>query len=119
MNETDLGMTTVVYRRERYACYLRRLKPERIRGYDSLRDDRRIARVMTRWLRRCVRDEAIVVGTARVRAYRDFMTNEVVLRAEAPAFQGVEPEDREFLEGWVDRPGFDAVQIPRFVEIAP
>jgi hypothetical protein len=115
---SDIAMTTVVYPKHRYACRLGRVKPERVdRETRRPVDEARVVGVMTRWLRRCGRDEPVVLGTARVEVMEDLPTGRYGIEAVAPAFKDVAPEDRELLERWVDRPDFQAVQVPRFAPI--
>lgn len=111
---SDFPFPTVVYPKELYAAHLR-IRSDRIDAYGKLRDAERIRGSMTRFLKRCVRDDpSIVVGTVtQISTHEDFLTRQWLLRAAAPAFQSVAPEDRACLEYWVDVPGAQAIQIPR------
>lgn len=113
---TEVVMNTVVYAKHRYGCALTRIRPDRVDG-TMLREPARVTATMTRWIARLVRDEPIVTGRARPRVYRDFLTDQLVLVVDAPAFRDVDPRDREILRDWVDQSDFRAVQIPRFVEV--
>lgn len=96
------------YHREQYACHLR------IRPYRAYlvreSEHERIAAVMTRWLRRCVRDEPVVIGKARI----SFLDG---LCAVAPAYFDVADEhDAEVLRTMVDSDRGQMVEIPRLAD---
>lgn len=114
MMETDLAITTRLYCKERYACRLR-LKDERfgvLRNNEAATEGRRIADVMTRWLRRCVRDQPVVMGHAAINVSEDFATERRWLLAQAPAFRDVHPDDRAIIARMVDDTRYRAVEVP-------
>lgn len=108
----DDVMQTVVYPKHQYACHVG-IGRKRLDG-DRLKDEPRVTTSMTRWLHRCVRDQAVVIGTAHVEVHRDFLTDRLLLRAVAYAFKDVAPEDREALASWVDQREHQAIELPRW-----
>lgn len=115
---TSMKVGTRQYRREQYACLLR-LRDDRVDArvlqYGDMLHDH-IQDTMTRWLRRCVLDQAIVTGMAHIEATRDFMFDCPVLRAWAYAYQDVAPPDTETLASMVDTPRGQTVYVRHFVD---
>lgn len=98
------GYRIKTYRREQYAYHLR-LSDERNGARESrygLGASGHIRDVMTRWIRRCVRDQPVVIGAAHIEPNRDLLSHQAVLRAWAYAYQDVDPEHREVLASMVD-----------------
>lgn len=115
---TMLDVEMRMYNRERYACHLR-LSPQRVdQRAERYGEKERIIGVMTRWLARCVRDQPIVTGRARVEIIPDLMTEWYMLRAEAYAFQDVHPDDRSALVVHVDSMQGNRLVIP-VLSVAP
>jgi hypothetical protein len=105
MSFTWLDVQTREYRRERYA-YRLRVRRDRLYAWQAsspygFRERRRIAGVLTRWMRRCVRDQPVVLGVAHIGVDRWWEARPVLI-AWAWAYRQVAPADVDVLASLVD-----------------
>lgn len=120
MTYPDIGTDSKTYHREQYGYQLR-VRQRRLHAWTGLeskgKSDDHLVEVMTRWLRRCVRDEPIVVGTAKVTTHVEIGTGWAMLRAIAPAYRDVTDEpDAITLRSLVDDDIGQTVIIGRLSE---
>lgn len=99
---TSIILRRVVYHREQYGCTLRIRRSRLNRGFPvRLKEEARIVESMTRWLRRCVQNEPVVIGTARIEIV-EWWNERPRLGIVAPAYRNVKPEHRHTLAHRVD-----------------
>jgi len=103
---TSINIEMRTYYRGQYACRLRLKKPRPQSATPHIQD------VMARYLRRGVRDQAVVMGVARFSTHEDFETGQKMLQAVAYAYQGVHPDDAEILSRYVDIKAGQMVRVP-------
>jgi hypothetical protein len=114
MSFTSIGVQTREYRREQYACRLR-VRRDRLYAWHTsspygFRERKRITGVLTRWLCRCVRDQAVVLGTAHIGIDRWWEARPVLI-AWAWAYRQVAPADVDVLTSLVDSDRGQTVRV--------
>jgi hypothetical protein len=114
MSFASIDVQTREYRREKYACRLR-VRRDRLYAWHTssaygLRERQRLAGVLTRWLRRCVRNQSVVLGTAHIGIDRWWEARPVLI-AWAWAYRQVAPADVGVLTSLVDSDRGQTVRV--------
>jgi hypothetical protein len=114
MSYASIDVQARGYRREKYACRLR-VRRDRLYTWHTssaygFRERQRLTGVLTRWMRRCVRDQSVVLGTAHSGIDRWWEARPVLI-AWAWAYRRVAPVDVDVLASLVDSDRGQTVRV--------